>query len=182
MKTANIKKRRAQRTRAKAKNPISAVKSRPKEDPRRVVLEARQRVLGVSPEDAAQPEAGTVLGRLKLAGTIRESEYEAGKRYLELYQAYLKALRAPTGLVVAGKSTSEPDVTEDYVEWATRAVAHYEVMKSALEDQVATYGRIVVEGACIDNIPVPNVNMLTLRIALEFLARKMGFENSQRAA
>jgi len=180
MKAANLKKRRQQRTR-KTSNPISAVKTKPRDDPMRVALEARQRVYGVSADDASQPEAGTVLGRLKLSGAITETMYEAGKRYLELYQAYLKALKAPTGLAKGSGSASEADASEEYVEWAIRAVAHYEVMKAALEDEVGIRGRMVFELIVIDDGPLAQAS-ITLQVGLSFLARKMGFENSQRAA
>jgi len=175
-KSANIRKRRQQRTR-KTSNPISAVKTKPRDDPMRVALEARQRVYGVSADDASQPEAGTVLGRLKLSGAITETMYEAGKRYLELYQAYLKALKAPTGLAKGSGSASEAEASEEYVEWAIRAVAHYEVMKAALEDM--GWGRHVHSLVVHDN---PEMWCIQSYAGLGFLARKMGFENSQRAA
>jgi hypothetical protein len=74
-KSLNVKKRRAQRGRPVDDNcarTASGRKSRarnaPKEDPRKVAVDARQRIFGLTPEDAAADLAGTALGRLRLGG------------------------------------------------------------------------------------------------------------------
>lgn len=161
----------------------------------RVALEARQRVYDLPErwtdergkvltreEVAATEYAGTVLGRLYLNGVITSTMHEAGKRYLELYQAYLKALKAPTGLAKGNGSANEADASDDYVDWAIRAVAHYEVIKAALNDY-SRASRVAVELLVLREVEDEGGYLSGMLISgLTFLARKMGLENMPRAA
>lgn len=55
---------------------------------RGVVIAARQRVHGLTESSAGLAEAGSSLGRLMLAGSIKKRLYEAGNRFAEDVWAY----------------------------------------------------------------------------------------------
>lgn len=125
---------------------------RPKEDPRAVALAARCRVHGLPADLAGHEKAATVLGRLWLSGTITGSLREAGERYVEIHIEAMRALTAPMGLTVSSKTGSSGDgVSEEYVAWATRAVARYRVVKAALE---AAGVHRLVHAVVVEDVPV----------------------------
>lgn len=145
---------------------------RPREDPRAVALAARRRVLGLPDDLAGHEKASSLLGRLWLAGKITEALREAGERYLEIYMQAMRALTAPIGLAVSD-STGSPRhrVSEDYVEWATRAVARYEVLKAALEAEGAHH---IVHAVVVADVPPPPANWPVLIRGLRVLETKLG--------
>lgn len=145
---------------------------RPKEDPRTVALAARSRVLGLPAELAGHEKAATVLGRLWLGGEISGSLREAGERYIEIHAEAMRALTAPMGLTVSNKTGSAGDkVSEEYVAWATRAVARYRVVKAALE---ADGVHRIVHAVAVEDAPVPPVSRPELIKGLRILEAKLG--------
>jgi hypothetical protein len=179
-KSLNVKKRRAQRGRPRLEDIEREPNGRGQrgrnprkhEDPRKVVLDARQRIFGLSPEDAATDLAGSALGRLRLAGQISEAMLEAGKKYRILWTEAMRALTGPEGLEVGGSPGVGGDIiSDDWVSWATRATANYRVAASALGDINAfnTVEYVVV----IDEDPVPAM-MPALTEGLLILALKFG--------
>lgn len=60
-----------------------------------VAIEARQRTMGITPEQAAQPFAGYVLGRLFLAKAITEEQMEAGNKMAEDFASYYGLVGIP---------------------------------------------------------------------------------------
>jgi hypothetical protein len=186
-KSANIRKRRQQRTRGRPRDEDcerteSGRKSRaraPQEDPRKTALEARQRVYGVSADDAGQPEAGSVLGRLYLAQAIDEAMFEAGKRYLALHTNALRALDGPASLAKGGNGGCGGDViSDDWVAWAFAVTSHYRVMRAAL----AHIGVVdTVESIAVyDMEPLPAMLPL-LDDGLSLLVQKFGILRSKAA-
>ena len=159
---------------------ISGRKSRagrPKEDPRAVALAARCRVLGLPEELAGHEKAATVLGRLWLAGEIAGSLREAGERYLEVHAEAMRALNAPTGLAVSGTTGPAGDrVSEEYVAWATKAVARYEVVKAALE---AAGTHRIVHAVVVEDSPVPPAGRSSLVKGLKILETRLGGDAQQ---
>jgi hypothetical protein len=124
----------------------------PKEDPRAVALAARSRVFGLPAELAGHEKAATVLGRLWLSGQITGALREAGERYIEIHAEAMRALTAPMGLTVSSKTGSVVDqVSEEYVVWATKAVARYRVVKAALE---AAGVHRIVHAVAVEDAPV----------------------------
>jgi len=145
---------------------------RPKDDPRAVALAARRRVLGLPEDLAGHEKAATALGRLWLTGEITESLCEAGERYLEIHGEAMRALTAPVGLAVSDRAGSAGDrVSEDYVVWATRAVARYEALKAALD---AAGALRIVHAVVIEDAPVPATSRPTLIEGLGVLAARLG--------
>lgn len=57
-------------------------------------ISARQRLFGLSEADAKEGAAGSVVGRLLLNKVIRRDQYDAAKRYLEVRNAYQRAIGA----------------------------------------------------------------------------------------
>lgn len=149
---------------------------RPKEDPRAVALAARRRVLGLPDELAEHERATTSLGRLWLAGEITGPLFEAGERYLETHGEAMRALVAPVGLAVSdGAGAAGDRVSEDYVVWATKAVARYEALKAALE---AVGAHRVVHAVVVEDAPLPAASRPVLIEGLGVLASKLGAAGS----
>jgi len=144
---------------------------RPKEDPRAVALAARSRVFGLPADLAGHEKAATVLGRLWLGGEITGSLREAGESYIEIHAEAMRALTAPMGLTVSSKTGSVGDqVSEEYVAWATRAVARYRVVKAALE--TAGVHRIV-HAVAVEDLPVLPASRPELIKGLKILETKL---------
>jgi hypothetical protein len=145
---------------------------RPQEDPRAVVLAARRRHFGLPEHLASHEKAGTVLGRLWLAGDITDPSREAGERYLVIHAEAMRALKAPVGLAVSGTGGTAGDhASEEYVAWAIAAVARYEVLKVALE--AGGFYRLV-HAVVVEDTPVPSTSLPELVAGLAVLAVKLG--------
>ena len=139
-----------------------------------VALEARQRINGLSADKAADPHASTALGRLWLSNAITTPMREAGERYLKLHDAALKAIKAPVGLRVANMAGDGGDgVSVEYIEWAIRAVAHYEVFKKMLTKEQ----RCVIELVVFENTDII-IGLSVLRDGLSLLSQRMGLINA----
>ena len=72
--------------------------SRAKENVMQTATDARQRVYGVSEEEAPRQEAGTALGRLWGRGEITQAQMEAGLSYAEIHRACVAYEQCPKGL------------------------------------------------------------------------------------
>ena len=99
------------------------------EENRRVAVEARQRVLGVSAEHARDQKAATVIGRWRLDNIISEAQYEAAEQYLFDATAYSVARNSPLqpGAVVIDAvhgSAGDDDAAREA--WCIKAVEKYE--------------------------------------------------------
>ena len=147
---------------------------KPQEDMCKVAIDARQRVYGIPEEQAKHEKAGTVLGRLWLSGAITTEQREAGEKYLELYNAAMRAINAPDGLAVSDSGGSSGDVvTDEYIAWAIKAVERYEVMKAAIHD-LSPYAIGLVEWVVVNDLGIGLEPMPALQRELNILAAKMG--------
>ena len=100
--------------------------------------DARQRVYGVSEEEAPRQEAGTALGRLWRRGEITQAQMEAGLSYAEIHRACVAYEQCPKGLEKTEGGGSQdwdsPDFdAEAYTERAVSAIARYHALRVALE-------------------------------------------------
>lgn len=68
------------------------------EAPDKLAKEVRMRMHGLTRDDAAQPEAGSVIGRMKLAGDLSTNQYDALISYMMTRERYMIAIRAPDSL------------------------------------------------------------------------------------
>ncbi len=99
---------------------ISRAANSNEEAPDKLAKETRMRLHGVTREDAAQPEAGTFIGRLKMASQISAAQYEAFVRYQMTRERYLIAINAPGGLATkSGGVMNVPDPESDRMAIAT---------------------------------------------------------------
>ena len=142
-----------------------------------VVLEARQRVFGLSPEHASQVEAVDALGRLRLLGNdngISESQYEAGKVYAATREDYHRVMLARP-VPSAGDLERQPGFdgsdgsSPGYVDWCQEVEADYKTMRRALLECGDALASMVVDGI-IDGVAMFDF-VGTLRVALNALAR-----------
>ena len=182
----NSRKKRAKKKRGRPRDDSAErepngrkLRSTPKEDARIVVMQARERALGVARENAADPHAGSVLGRLYLSKAITRIMLEAGEEYRRRHHLAMKAIQADDALAVSSGGRAPRDweamETQDreaYADWAVRAVATYRVLKDALRDIDAyeAIQRVVIEGG-----DLPATSLPRLIAGLNLLARKLGF-------
>ena len=164
----------AKRKRRKANpNPISAIKHRPREDMRSVVINARIRHFGLQPEQASHERASTALGRVFLAGKIDDTLYRAGEEYKRLHDAYMRAINAPDGFAVSDRGDSPSDPSDDYIEWAIRAVGHFSAIQASLVDSGA-FQSVVTESLVIEDRDQPPTHIGYAIAGLRFLSKKLG--------
>lgn len=180
MKAANLRKRRAQRGRPRdedCERTPSGQKSRarrPAEDPRKGAWEARQRVYGVSADQASLEEAGSALGRLKLVGVISGPMYEAGNRYHTLQVNAVRALGGPRNTARGGSGGVSGDViSDDWVEWAVGVTSQFRAFSAALAQINAANTVELVVVHDVDPLPVMHP---ALRDGLGLLVHKFGLD------
>jgi hypothetical protein len=119
-KADNVKRRRGRPCKTGVnRNASGRITNKPGEAPDRLAKDTRIRLFNVAPEDAAQPEAGSVIGRMKLSGEISAEQYEAFIRYTMTAERYRSAMQVPDSLKTRrGGVMSIPD---DEVDVAARA-------------------------------------------------------------
>lgn len=156
------------------RTPSGQVSRAAREDVRAVGLAYRENHYGLTPDQASHEKACTALGRAYLRRYITEEQLRAGERYLELKNAELNAIKAPAGLAKGGTGGTGGDlVTDEYIEWAIRAVAVYEVAKAWLDDIEL---RAVVDAVALDDHECDEVTAPYLRRALAHLVKRMGID------
>jgi len=92
-----------------------------------VMVEARQRIYGLTEEQAKSPDAVTELGRLRLRGRLSQSLYAAGTYWLEVRAAAQAALKSPQmssgGFMERSRGHDSSEGTDPaYVEQCCRAL------------------------------------------------------------
>lgn len=96
------------------RNASGRITNKPGEAPDRLGKDTRVRLFNVAPEDAAQPEAGSVIGRMKLSGEISHEQYEAFIRYNMTVERYRSAMMSPDSLKTRrGGVMNIPDDSSD---------------------------------------------------------------------
>lgn len=107
----------------------------PREDMTKIVKWARQRIYGLTDEQSAHQDGGTVQGRMWLRKQITREQCDAADRYVEKHSRAMAAIKAPASLKVSNRAGDGGDlITEEYVEWAVRAVAEYRILRQAVID------------------------------------------------
>lgn len=110
------------------------------EAPDKVARDARMRLHGVSKEDASQPEAGTVIGRMKLTGELSKAQYEGLIRYSMTRERYMIAMGVPDSLRT--RSGGVMNVASDESDIGA-VEAWGRVHKAVLEAQKQSNGNLV---------------------------------------
>lgn len=102
-----------------------------------VALDARRRHLGLTKEQAKDQKAGSFIGYLNLIGPddgLSDRQYEAATNYLNLRQAYLRAIKAPGFLVDGETGIPASDVTDAYEEWVMDTKEVYADCRKAIQE------------------------------------------------
>lgn len=149
---------------------------RPREDARMTAAIARMRHHGVKLEDALLGDAGTVQGRLWLSGAITYAEREAATQAYDRHAKMQRAIHAPDSLMTGGSGGGGDLVTDDYVDWATRACADWDVVRWWLVDKAA----YVVFDVCILNQSNPSpIELPCLKRGLSYVAKRLGLDTGE---
>ena len=140
-------------------------------------IEARQRIHGLTPALAVDQKAGSVLGRMCLAGDITEAQYEAGMRFYKAHAEMLRATLGPRGLETVEPAASGDSVSDDYIEWAMGAVGRHRSAKDRLSlPEWFAVQCVVLE----DRVPL---SYMPVTVALTVLATGYGLiGNRERVA
>lgn len=127
-----------------------------------VAVAARKRVHGVSEGQAKDVRAGSEVGRLELRGVIDHDAYQAAQIYMEVRNAFQRAIAAPQDFVQA-----RPEVSGDgdFQEFVDKAVARWERLKTHVQDLCCAL-RSPEPWAALDYIVVKDVAVPSLENAL----------------
>lgn len=146
--------------------------------------EARQRVYGLSKEDAAKVQAETAVGRLYLSGEpFSFDQWEACELYREIHREYGRAvetikIKSPSLLRIGGYDASD-GTDPAYVEWYERTKGRYNRARHVVLMEHEPLAQLALDGWVLDNTEMwPHVG--PLRIAANALWREFEFELQQR--
>lgn len=153
---------------------------------RAVPLEARQRVHGLTPNQAASEHAGTVLGRLWLARAISEAQRDAGYRYTAIVAAFHKAiwlrkLTAAGDLDRGGGHDGDADPTPDEVAAFKRARERHRQCRTGMLTCGVPLAAMTVETVVIQDMELSERFYPDLRAGLDALAKVLRIERREAA-
>jgi hypothetical protein len=100
-------------------------------------IEARMRLFGLSEKDARDQKAATVIGRLCLTREISQGQYDAAMAYLDLYDAYKRAIKAPDGLRNGTGAGGDVADTDAYAQWCRTTIARHDAAIRAVQRENA---------------------------------------------
>lgn len=149
-------------------------------------VEARQRVLGVSPANSRDQMAGSFVGRLYLQRSLLRVQYEAAMSWLEDAEGYMWAMGSPRtpGAVNLNAVRGGASKAEN-IGAARNAFNRYErALKAVTEKQIELRGTANLYGALsicvVQDRPVEHL-VGDLRLALNALAKHYGLEGRKAA-
>lgn len=102
-----------------------------------VALEARQRHLGLTREQAKDQKAGTYIGYLNILGRrdgLSDDQYDAAVEFQSLYLAYQRAIQSPGRLLDGEAGIASSEVTDAYEEWVKRTRKAYQECRDAIQE------------------------------------------------
>lgn len=144
-----------------------------------VGLEARVRVWGIDPMQSRDQMAGSVVGRLTLAGELTRQQYDAAQSWLTDLRVYRRAIAAPKGMGAVDINAIRGDSTDiERVEWYRRCCNRMQAARAALQAEQDALRLKANLWAAID-LMLDSDLMLRhlvgdLRLALNALARHYG--------
>lgn len=150
----------------------------------RAGVEYRQRVFGVSPKDALDQKACTLIGRLCLQGVLSEAQWQAGENWLQITNAMSAALQSPRGFKTAGggSALSISEELEAAKYHATKSA--FDKANDAIEDHAPVEERkarmVAMRTFLVDEVDHPHMHG-TLRTALNGLVKHFGLEGRKAA-
>jgi hypothetical protein len=164
--------RKASEKQARAKAALTLTEK----DTLSVARQARQRVFRVSGEDALDPAAATVVGRLYLTKQITMRQYNAAKLYLGDVRDYNIAMsgpKPPNAIDLNRVSNGTSEETPDSIAWKGRVTARYQDLLAVIrkvQQEVRGWSLIqsVVNTIVTDDMELPN-HLAELRQGLDAL-------------
>ncbi|WP_174804369.1 hypothetical protein [Martelella limonii] len=176
-------KRKRGRPRKEGPRTDSGQLSRAKEDPRKVAVEARMRLFGLSKHAASKQEANSVIGRMEQRGEIMYRQYEALREYHRLATAYKRRIGAPDSLC---SSSAGPviEMSEEDEEQSMKALRkRYDeanaAVRAVMREGGFSNGFKVIEWMVFRDIEMPHL-VGVLRLVANGLARNFGYDNLER--
>lgn len=144
----------------------------------------RQRMFGLSEQDARDQKAASYVGRLALAGRknnadgITEAQWEAGQEYLRAYEAFQRAVKSPDALRVGTGGGDGPE-SEGYADWCRDKIKKFEAIEKAITaEQCLHENRGANMFAAIDYLLVRDLELPhmigDLRLALNAIGHHFG--------
>ncbi len=130
---------------------------------RQTVVEARQRVLGVSAETAAEEGSGSALGRMF---NPRDAEmarlYEAGKAFEITHRRYLHAkaypaAKSPSDFERVGGHDGSDGTDAEYVRRCKRAITDWNGVRHAVLSCGAPMGMFALQTIILDDREMPSL-------------------------
>jgi len=97
----------------------------------------RMRLFGLSEKDARDQKASTFIGRLQLTKAISQAQYDAAQEYLQIYEAFQRAIKAPDALRSSNGGGDQGE-SDTYAAWCNNAIIRYERAKRAVMDEQCT--------------------------------------------
>lgn len=145
-----------------------------------VGLSARQRLYGLGEEHARRWEAGTVIGRMHIGGSLSKVQYDAANEYIVVRNAYHRAIGAKGDFV---QPSPDDHGTGTYEDFCRAARQRYDAMQDALRDLMVEV-RSPAPVSALDVFVTKDVYMAELegdlKLALNRLAKHF-FESARRA-
>ncbi|AGF74124.1 hypothetical protein BAnh1_02370 [Bartonella australis AUST/NH1] len=151
--------------------------SRAKNPPDNTSLEVRARLTGLSLEQARDPRSATNLGRLVLLNErepgkgITADQYDAVVKYLDVVNAYKKAICSP-GAVWGEDITVPSGDNVEYAEWCKRAIKRYDDANKAIakgqRDNPNAHFAIIIKHVILRDIAMSHY-MASLRLLCDIL-------------
>jgi hypothetical protein len=146
----------------RASRKIADVQSRDwlaEKEARSVAVEARQRVFGVTEEEAKDPHAGTLLGRMLQRGELSQAQMDAANRYIEVKTSFQRSIGCPP---VHDQTRPEGETTRTYEEICAEARRKYEdtmdIVKEACHEARSEGPRTALENIVLRDIQMPFLN------------------------
>ena len=149
-----------------------------------VVLEARERLYGLTGASARDQLAGSFIGRLCLSGGkgegISRTQYDALVRWEEIARAYVAIMQGPMGDTAADPNRVGGISNADDERYARRVTAQYRAACKAVQDRQNELGLAVnlfgALDACVRRGAELHYLVGALREAANVLARHYGME------
>lgn len=91
----------------------------------------RMRLFGLSEKDARDQKASTFIGRLQLTKAISQAHYDAAIQYLEVREAFQRAVKSPDALRT-GTGGGDQGESATYTAWCKRAIERKEAADNAV--------------------------------------------------
>ena len=146
--------------------------------------EARQRIYGMTKDQARDPRATSVIGRMEMQGRLTRHQTDAAQRYLEIRNAYQRAMGITPEYVEPRREGPSGFSASPEAIVAHARTAHDDM--DALIAEVCTEEKTMLPRKALDVIVVRDIEMPpldgVLRLVLNRLHRGLFAERKRRAA